>query len=78
MGREVQVKVKDTGLGINAENLEKLRRRESFTTPGKNKEGGTGLGMLLVHEYVKKNGGELQIQSQESLGSEFTFNIPKG
>jgi PAS domain S-box-containing protein len=78
MGSEVQVKVKDTGLGINAENLEKLRRRESFTTPGKNKEGGTGLGMLLVHEYVKKNGGELQIQSQESLGSEFTFNIPKG
>ena len=77
MGTEVQVKVKDTGLGISPENLEKLRRRESFTTPGKNKEGGTGLGMLLVHEYLRKNGGELQIQSTEFQGSEFTFNLPK-
>lgn len=77
MDNEVQVKVKDTGLGISPENLEKLRRRESFTTPGKNKEGGTGLGMLLVHEYVTKNGGELHIHSTESQGSEFTFSLPK-
>lgn len=77
MGDQVQVKVKDSGMGINPENLEKLRKRESFTTPGKNKEGGTGLGMLLVHEYVNKNGGELHIQSTELKGSEFTFNLPK-
>lgn len=74
---EVQVKVKDTGMGISPENLEKLRKRESFTTPGKNKEGGTGLGMLLVHEYVNKNGGELHIQSTVLKGSEFTFHLPK-
>lgn len=77
LGSEVQVKVKDTGQGISVENLERLHRRESFTTPGRNKEGGTGLGMLLVHEYLKKNGGELHIQSVEMKGSEFSFQLPK-
>lgn len=74
----VTVKIKDTGLGISEENLEKLRKRESFTTIGKNKESGTGLGMLLVHDYVIKNQGELKIQSQLGKGSEFSFSIPKG
>nr|WP_255737480.1 histidine kinase N-terminal 7TM domain-containing protein [Cognataquiflexum nitidum] len=73
----VTVKIKDTGLGISEENLEKLRKRESFTTIGKNKESGTGLGMLLVHDYVIKNQGELKIQSQLGKGSEFSFSIPK-
>lgn len=73
----ISVKVKDTGLGISEENLEKLKNRESFTTPGKDKTMGTGLGMLLVHDYVKKNGGELLIQSQIEKGSEFSFSLPK-
>jgi signal transduction histidine kinase len=73
----VTVKIKDTGLGISEENLQKLRNRESFTTIGKDKESGTGLGMLLVHDYVIKNGGELKIQSQQGKGSEFSFSLPK-
>nr|WP_262917692.1 histidine kinase N-terminal 7TM domain-containing protein [Cognataquiflexum rubidum] len=73
----IAVKVKDTGLGISEENLEKLKNRESFTTPGKDKTTGTGLGMLLVHDYVVKNGGELHIQSQIEKGSEFSFSLPK-
>lgn len=73
----ISVKVKDTGLGISEENLEKLKNRESFTTPGKDKTTGTGLGMLLVHDYIVKNGGELSIHSQTGKGSEFSFSIPK-
>lgn len=53
----ITIKVKDTGLGINPQNLEKLKNRESFTTHGIDKKTGTGLGMLLVHDYVIKNGG---------------------
>jgi len=73
----ISVKVKDTGLGISEENLEKLKNRESFTTPGKDKTTGTGLGMLLVHDYIVKNGGELSIHSQTGKGSEFSFSLPK-
>jgi len=76
-GDTISVKVKDTGMGISTENMEKLRIRESFTTPGKDKKIGTGLGMLLVQDYVIKNGGELTIQSQYGKGSEFSFNLPK-
>jgi signal transduction histidine kinase len=73
----VTIKIKDTGLGISEENLEKLKNRESFTTPGKDKSTGTGLGMLLVHDYITKNGGELFINSQLGKGSDFSFSLPK-
>lgn len=74
---EVYVKVKDTGAGIDPENLQKLRNRESITTLGKNKESGTGLGLLLVQEYIAKNGGKLYIQSVLNEGSDFSFYLPK-
>lgn len=74
---EVFVKVKDTGSGIDPENLMKLRNKESITTMGKNKESGTGLGLLLVQDYIEKNGGKLYIQSIVNEGSDFSFYLPK-
>lgn len=74
---EVYIKVKDTGAGIDPENLQKLRNKESITTLGKNKESGTGLGLLLVQEYIAKNGGKLYIQSILNEGSDFSFYLPK-
>jgi signal transduction histidine kinase len=74
---EVYIKVKDTGAGIDPENLQKLRNKESITTLGKNKESGTGLGLLLVQEYIAKNGGKLYIQSFLNEGSDFSFYLPK-
>jgi signal transduction histidine kinase len=73
----VYVRIKDTGAGIPPENLEKLRKKESISTLGKNKESGTGLGLLLVQEYIEKNGGTLYIQSSLNEGSEFSFYLPK-
>jgi signal transduction histidine kinase len=73
----VYVRIKDTGAGIPPENLEKLRKKESISTLGKNKESGTGLGLLLVQDYIEKNGGTLYIQSTLNEGSEFSFYLPK-
>lgn len=73
----VYIRIKDTGSGIPPENLEKLRKKESITTLGKNKETGTGLGLLLVQDYIEKNGGFLYIQSALNEGSEFSFYLPK-
>ena len=74
---EVRVTVKDTGVGISEYNLARLRSGDAFSTFGSNNESGTGLGLLLVRDYVEKNGGNLWIDSEENEGSEFSFVLPK-
>lgn len=73
----VRISVKDTGVGISQNNLNKLRGGDSFSTFGSNNESGTGLGLLLVRDYVEKNGGNLSIESVENEWSEFSFLLPK-
>jgi two-component system sensor histidine kinase/response regulator len=51
----VEVTVSDTGVGIKEENIGKLFRiDENFSTKGTNDETGTGLGLILCKEFVKK------------------------
>ena len=69
--------VKDHGSGISEENREKLFNSEShFTSYGTDNEEGSGLGLLLCNEFVKRNGGKLSFISQEGVGSTFSFDIP--
>ncbi|GAB4476580.1 MAG: hypothetical protein OHK0057_25340 [Thermoflexibacter sp.] len=70
------VSVKDYGTGIPNEILHNLLREELVSTQGTDKETGTGLGLLLCREFVEKNGGKLNIISQEGKGSTFSFTIP--
>ena len=74
---DVKISVKDTGAGISQDNLQRLRQGDSFTTFGSNNEAGTGLGLLLVRDYIEKNGGELWIDSEENEWAEFSFALPK-
>lgn len=74
---DIKISVKDTGAGISQANLLRLRSGEVFSTFGSNNESGTGLGLLLVREYVEKNGGEFWIDSEENEWSEFSFALPK-
>jgi signal transduction histidine kinase len=74
---EVRIYVRDTGIGISHSNLKRLRCGDTFSTFGSNNESGTGLGLLLVRDYVAKNGGSLIIESEENHGSEFSFILPK-
>lgn len=74
---DVLIEIIDTGMGISESNLQKLNSGESFTTSGKNQEMGTGLGLILVKEYVQKNGGNLIIKSELNKGSVFSFRLPK-
>jgi len=74
----VALSIADTGVGINPEDIPKLFQFDEFhTTSGTTGEPGTGLGLIICHEFIKKHGGELSIKSEPGKGSTFTFTLPK-
>ncbi|HNI96290.1 MAG TPA: HAMP domain-containing sensor histidine kinase, partial [Leptospiraceae bacterium] len=71
---ELKVEVKDRGIGIPKDDLEKVF--EIFHRAGNaDSYKGTGLGLSLVKEYTNLLGGEIQVQSEENQGSVFTLRI---
>ncbi len=73
-----EVVVRDNGVGITPEGLEKIfQSDEVYSTHGTAKEGGTGLGLILCRDFVEKNGGEIWVESEPNEGSIFRFTLPK-
>jgi len=57
----VEVRIKDNGIGMKEDVLKKIFSKfELHTTLGTNKEQGTGLGLILVKDFVEKNKGMLK------------------
>lgn len=76
--RYVQVSVKDSGTGIEPEMIPKLFDVKSNTTTfGTLGEKGTGLGLILVKEFVEKHGGKIWVESEVDSGSTFKFQLPQ-
>ena len=74
----VKVTVKDSGVGISEQNLQKLFKIDvNFSTQGTHKERGTGLGLILCKELVEKNGGKIKVESEVGNGTKFIFTLPK-
>ena len=77
-GNFYEVSVSDTGVGIKKKDQEKLFTvGNTFTTTGTEDEKGTGLGLILCQEFVKKWGGKIFVESEPGKGSKFTVTIPK-
>ena len=76
-GSEVEVFVKDNGMGISPEALSKINQQNFFTTKGTAGEAGTGLGLMLCKEFVARNGGSMMIESEAGKGSVFIFTLPE-
>jgi signal transduction histidine kinase len=73
----VLVSVIDNGIGISADAIDNLFRIDVYNTSiGTNDEKGTGLGLILVKEFVTKLGGSISVISELGKRSEFTFSIP--
>lgn len=74
----VRLDIKDYGCGIKESNKAKLLNVEThYSTFGTKNEDGSGLGLLLCADFVKKHGGKLWFDSVEGEGSTFSFTIPK-
>lgn len=75
--RFLEFSVKDTGVGIKPENIDKLFSIESkFTSEGTAGEKGSGLGLSLVREIIEKHGGKIWVKSKIGEGSDFRFTLP--
>ena len=72
-----EITIKDNGIGINQEDLEKIKKDFIFSTPGTEREYGTGLGLVLVKEFIEKNKGKVWINSKVNEGTTFTFTLPR-
>jgi signal transduction histidine kinase len=69
--------VRDHGTGISKEVMDQLfRNRESVSTPGTRNEHGTGLGLMLVREFVLMHKGDIHAESEPGKGSTFVFTLP--
>jgi PAS domain S-box-containing protein len=74
----VELRVRDTGIGIPAEEMPNIFQRfhRVRTTQGRTHEG-TGIGLSLVRELVKLHGGTIDVASEPGRGTVFTVTIPK-
>lgn len=70
-GGRALISFKDTGRGIEKENLEKIFE-PLFTTKAK----GIGLGLALSKQVIEAHGGEIKVKSEVNRGSEFTVILP--
>jgi signal transduction histidine kinase len=75
---DIEISVKDTGIGMDKNqinNIFKLKSQESSL--GTDDEPGSGLGLYLCAELIKKNNGTIKVESTPKKGSTFTFSLKK-
>lgn len=73
----VEVSIQDTGIGMTEEVLDRLSENNFYTTKGTANETGTGLGLMLCKEFLRKMGSRMYIESEEGKGSTFSFTLMK-
>ncbi|MCP5100604.1 MAG: response regulator [Chloroflexi bacterium] len=73
---EIHIEVKDTGIGISAEDIERLFKSFSQvnSTIARN-FGGTGLGLAISKQLTEMMGGRIWVESEEGVGTSFHFTI---
>jgi signal transduction histidine kinase len=69
--------VKDSGVGMSAETLDKLQNDIYTSTPGTRDEKGLGLGLKLCRQLAKKLNAELKLKSKAGTGTDVTIVFPK-
>lgn len=84
---EVEITVADTGKGISKEDLPKLGKKfyrvSNYTESSDNdrvdivRPGGTGLGLFVTFNLIRKMGGDVRVESELGKGSKFIFTLPR-
>lgn len=75
--KKFNIIIEDSGVGMSKERCDKLFKvEESFSTPGTKNEKGTGLGLVLCKDFVKKHNGQIEVESEIGKGSVFRIILP--
>nr|HPG60342.1 ATP-binding protein [Candidatus Wallbacteria bacterium] len=70
--------IADSGIGIKRDRIDKLFNVDTtFSTEGTEGERGSGIGLVLSHEFIKKNNGELIIDSDIGSGARVSIVLPQ-
>lgn len=73
----VEIFVRDSGIGIPAEDLPRVFERFYRVDKARSRDlGGTGLGLSIVKHLVRAHGGEVSVESVPNKGSTFSFTLP--
>lgn len=76
-GEMARIRVKDTGIGIDRDELEKILLPYEQGEPGiAISSGGFGLGLSICRHLIELHGGTLHVESTPGQGSVFTFTLP--
>jgi signal transduction histidine kinase len=74
----IEILVKDSGVGIGAEQLDSLFEfTDRQSTTGTLGEPGTGLGLQICSEFAAAHGSKIHVESELDAGSTFSFTVPK-
>jgi len=71
--REIIIKIRDTGIGINDENKDKIFN--AYERVKGVKEKGTGLGLALSKQMIEKNNGKIYFESEYGKGTTFYIHF---
>jgi two-component system sensor histidine kinase SenX3 len=73
----VEISVKDQGIGIPVNDLDRIFERFYRVDPARSRvTGGTGLGLAIVKHVCQNHGGECTVWSERGVGSTFTLRLP--
>lgn len=72
----IYITVKDSGIGMTKEAIEKINKKQYYNTTGTSYEKGSGFGLMLCRDLITKYGGELIIESEPEKGSSFIIKMP--
>jgi two-component system sensor histidine kinase/response regulator len=75
-GDTLYLTVKDSGIGMTKETIEKVNAKMYYNTTGTSFEKGSGFGLMLCRDLIAKHNGDLVIESEPGKGSEFTVILP--
>jgi two-component system, OmpR family, sensor histidine kinase SenX3 len=76
-GGDVEIDVKDQGIGIPAGDIDRVFERFYRVDPARSRNtGGTGLGLAIVKHVCRNHGGECTVWSEIGEGSTFTLRLP--